>query len=90
MVNQILVVQDAFEIFGRGLIVTLGPLEGDYAGLCEITARLVLPYGDEKTATMRLEYAFQSPSPIEYRWTCILSGVTKSDVPIGTEVWVKG
>ena len=87
MATRILTVEDVFDITGRGLVVVPGPLEKDYAGPRELAVRLVLPDGDEKIASMRLEYVFQSPPARESRLGCILRGITKADVPIGTEVW---
>jgi hypothetical protein len=37
---------------------------------------------------MRLDRVFQSPPAEENRLGCILTGIAKADVPIGTEVWV--
>src|ERR1041385_6236319 len=74
----------------RGLVVVPGPLEKDYAGPRELVVRLMIPGGDEKVASMRLGHFFGSPPPKENRLVCILKGVTKVDVPIGTEVWAEG
>jgi hypothetical protein len=89
MGTHILTVEDVFDIKGRGLVVVPGPLEKDYAGPRQVPVRLVLPNGDEKAATMRVDYAFQTPPPRERRLACTLSGVIKADVPIGTEVWAE-
>jgi hypothetical protein len=35
------------------------------------------------------ELNFSAPPPKEYRFACILTGMAKADVPIGTEVWIK-
>jgi hypothetical protein len=88
MAVRILTVEDVFDIKGRGLVVVPGPLVGAYAAPCQIRVRLMLPNGDERIASMRLEYVFQTP-PQEYRLACILMGVAKADVPIGTEVWAE-
>lgn len=90
MATLILTVEDVFDITGRGLIVVPGPLEKDYAGPREVRVRLMLPNGDEKIASMRLEHVFQSPPAEENRLACILLGVVMVDVPIGTEVWAVG
>jgi len=59
------------------------------AGPRQIPVRLILPNGDERIASMRLDCVFQTPPPKEYRLECILPGVAKADVPIGTEVWTE-
>ena len=89
MAIRILTVEDVFDITGRGLVVVPGPLEKDYAGPRELTVRLILPNGAEKLASMRLEYFFQSPPARESRFACVLKGLTKAEVPIGTEVWAE-
>ena len=90
MAAHVLTVDAVFDITGRGLVVVPGPLEKDYVGPRELAVRLILPDGDEKLASMRLEHCFQSPPAKESRFACILKGVTKADVPIGTEVWAEG
>jgi hypothetical protein len=90
MTTRILTVEDVFDIKGRGLVVVPGPLVDAYAGPRQIQVRLILPNGAERTASMRLDYVFQTPPPKEYRLACILRGVAKADVPIGTEVWADG
>jgi hypothetical protein len=89
MATRILTVEDVFDIKGRGLVVVPGPLEKAYAGPCQVPVRLRLPNGDERIASMRLDYVFQTPPPKEYRLACILLGVAKADVPIGTEIWAE-
>jgi hypothetical protein len=89
MATRILTVEDAFDIKGRGLVVVPGPLVDAYAGPRQIPVRLILPNGDERTASMGLDYVFQTPPPNEHRLECILMGVAKADVPIGTEVWAE-
>jgi hypothetical protein len=86
MAAHILTVEAVFDITGRGLVVVPGPLEKDYVGPPELAVRLILPDGDEKLASMRLKHVFQSPPAKESRFACILTGVAKADVPIGTEV----
>ncbi len=41
----------------------------------------------ERPASLTLEHMLQSPTPKEHRWVCMLNGLTKADVPIGTQVW---
>jgi hypothetical protein len=89
MAIRILTVEDIFEVTGRGLIAVPGPLVKDYMGPRAAPVRLVRPNGEEKSASMRLEHVFQTPPPKERRFACILLGVSKADVPIGTEVWAE-
>jgi len=89
MATHLLTVEDVFDIASRGLIIVPGPLENSYVGPREVTVRLKLPNGDQKSASMRLEHLFLSPPPKERRLGCILIGMAKADVPIGTEVWIE-
>jgi hypothetical protein len=82
-----LTVEDVFDIKQRGLIVVPGPLQAEYDGPREFPVLLKIPGGSDHHASLTLEHMFQSPPPKEYRWVCMLRGVTKADVPIGTQVW---
>ena len=89
MATHLLTVEDVFDIASRGLIIVPGPLENSYVGPREISVRLMLPNGDQKSASMRLEHLFVSPPPKERRFACILKSMAKADVPIATEVWIE-
>jgi hypothetical protein len=54
MATHLLTVEDVFDIPSRGLVIVPGPLENSYVGPREVTVRLMLPNGDEKSASMRL------------------------------------
>jgi len=87
MIARLLTVDDAFEITSRGIVVVPGPLEAEYAGSREFAVRLALPDGSEREALLTLEHVFQTPPPTERRYACLLKGLSKADVPIGTEIW---
>jgi hypothetical protein len=87
MPTQILTVEDSFEITGRGVVVVPGPLEAEYSGPRGFAVRLVLPSGSEQEARLTLEHVFQTPPPTEHRYACLLRGLGKADVPVGTEIW---
>ncbi|MDK2767274.1 MAG: hypothetical protein KYX69_06090 [Sphingomonas sp.] len=87
MSKAFLVVEDVFDVTGRGLIVVPGPLQDEYAGPREFPVTLRTPEGIEHPATLTLEHMFQSPPPKEHRWVCLLRDVTKAGIPIGTEIW---
>ena len=89
MAKMLLTVEDAFEISGPRLIVVPGPLQAEYEGPRQFAVTLKSPNGTERSATLTLEHMFQSPPPKEYRWVCLLRGLTKADVPLGTEVWIE-
>lgn len=91
MASLLMTVEDRFDIpaFG-GLVVTPGPLAGQYDGPLELSVTLKRPDGTRATAPLRIQHVFSTPPPKEPRWACILSGVARDDVPIGTELWFEG
>lgn len=83
-------IEDIFLVTGRGLIVVPGPLRSEFAGGSSLPVELRRPDGTVLYAQASLQHFFQSPPPppeIAKQWGCVLSGVTKEQVPIGTEVW---
>ncbi|MDP1738147.1 MAG: hypothetical protein Q8L23_11995 [Caulobacter sp.] len=88
MDTPFLTVADTFAITGRGLVVVPGPLESEYDGPRQFAVRLKLPNGEQLRAELTLERVFQTPPPKEYRYACLLRGVAKSDVPVGTEIYL--
>ena len=89
MGDRVLTVDDLFDIpaFG-GLVVVPGPLQKDWRGDLNHRVLLKRPDGSGIEADLAMQHVFQTPPPKELRWTCILRGVGKEDVPIGTEVWI--
>jgi hypothetical protein len=87
MSQAFLTVEDVFDVTGRGLIVVPGPLQDEYTGPRQFPVTLRTPEGIERSAILTLEHMFQLPPPKEHRWVCLLHGVTKADLPVGTEVW---
>jgi hypothetical protein len=87
MQSKLLTVEDVFDIPGRGLIVVPGPLPDSFGSPTEISVSLRRPDGQVLNATASITFQFQTPPPKEHRFAVILKGPTKSDVPIGTEIW---
>ena len=90
MRKHLLTVEDTFDIpaFG-GLVIWPGPLEAEYDGPREMDVSLELPDGTARVACLRIPTVFlKYLSPhTERRRTCVLTGVSKADVPPGTSVW---
>jgi len=87
-VKPIITVEDVFEIPGwGGLIVVTGPLVEDGSARPEGPVLLRRPDGSTACATLRMGEVFQTPPPMERRWACLLIGIGKAEVPIGTEIW---
>jgi hypothetical protein len=88
MRKHFLTVEDVFDIPAwGGLIVVPGPLQSEYVGSLEMTVCLETPDGAERVAQLKLQQVFVTPPPKEYRWTCILTGASKANVPIGTKIY---
>ena len=83
---RLLVVEERFESAGRGLLLMPGaPITDATRG----GVRLELRRPDRTTAWVQahVELTFSVP-PAKERWATVrLEGVTKADVPVGTEVW---
>ena len=83
-------VSDAFFIKSwGGLVVVPGPAVSEFSGPAKFEVELKRPDGSSRTAELSVTYAFPVPTPPRPQWTCLLKGVEKSEVPIGTEVWIK-
>ena len=87
MKRRFSVVADTFQVTGRGLVVVPGPLQGEFPGPAELAVDLKRPDGSLIPAILAVFWFFQSPPAKEPRWGCVLKGVEKSDVPMGTEIW---
>lgn len=86
----LILVEDTFQVTGRGLVIVPGPLREEVTGIGSLPVELRKPSGERVQARLTLTHTHQSPpAPPELakRWTSILRGVGKEDVPIGTEVW---
>lgn len=88
MSQKFLTIEARFQLKGRGLLVVPGPLLEDFSGPATLAAELRKPDGTTRAAELSIIYIFIKPPPRERRWACILKGLRKDDVPIGTEVWL--
>ena len=86
--SKLLTVEDRFLIDGRGVIVTPKIPTDSYSGPHSVAVTLRTPDGGEKTASATLDIPMVSPPPPAFYYLCLLTGLTKEDVPIGTEIWI--
>lgn len=90
MAKLLSVVEDVFQISDRGSVVVVPgiPREGDWHVKTGDPLTLKLPDGTESSTVLR---GIEMASPPHPRFIPILLGLglTKSDVPIGTEIWVE-
>jgi hypothetical protein len=83
---KLLTVEDAFFIEGRGVLVL--PMITDYSGPTSFSVVLRRPNGDETLAQANLDIPrFKTPRN-PHPFACALAGLSKEDVPIGTEIWI--
>ena len=85
----LLKVEERFQIRGRGVVLEPG-LPVEFGAPQRLSVRLVRPDGTERTTQAVVEYALASGPNLTRREWCalVLPGLTKEDVPIGTEVFV--
>jgi hypothetical protein len=84
--KKLLTVEDTFSIEGRGVLVL--PMFTDYTGPMSFSAVLRKPSGDETTVRAHLDFPRINPPRKPYPIVCSLEGVSKQDVPVGTEIWI--
>ena len=80
-------IEDTFEIRARGLLV-LPTLDEREARPNRFELELRKPSGETVRAMAYLQVPFISPRPPELRAQLMILGVSKMDVPIGTELWI--
>lgn len=81
-----LTVENTFLIEGRGLVVL--PMIADYSGPMSFSVVLRKPSGEEAKAKAHLDIPRLNPPRKPDPFLCSLAGMTKQDVPIGTEIWI--
>ena len=83
---KLLTVEDAFLIEGRGVLVL--PMITDYSGPTSFSVVLRKPTGEELSAQAHLDIPRINSAREPYPFACSLTGMSKQDVPIGTEIWI--
>jgi hypothetical protein len=79
----LLTVEDSFAITGRGVVVLPGVEPGTVPWSCRV--RVQLPDGSLNDLDASFELPFGSPGMKPQLW-CLLKGVRKEDIPVGTKV----
>jgi hypothetical protein len=86
--KPLITVEDVFDIESwGGLVIVPGPLVADGPARPEGPVLLRRPDSSTTSAILRMGEVFQTPPPKERRWACLLKGIDKDEVPIGTEIW---
>jgi hypothetical protein len=84
--TKLLTVEDTFLIEGRGVVVM--PMITDYSGPMSFSVTLRKPNGEEILAQAHLDIPRLNSAREPYPFACSLAGMSKQDVPIGTEIWI--
>lgn len=89
MAMLVLTVEDTFQLPTiRGLVVVPGPVQAEWKGSARHRVELRKPDGSTCDAMLTLHLEFTRPRAKVPRLACVLEGLRKDDVPIGTEVWL--
>lgn len=85
--TKLLTVEDTFLIEGRGVVLMPAIPVSDSLGSSSESVLLRKQNGDEMVVQAQLEIPRVNPPPAVYTCCCLLVGMTKQDVPIGSEIW---
>jgi hypothetical protein len=83
---KLLTVEDTFFIEGRGVMVL--PMVTDYSGPTSFSVVLRKPSGEEVAAQVHLDIPRLNPPREPYPFICSFAGMSKEEIPVGTEVWI--
>ena len=81
-------VEDTFQITGRGLIIVPGFPASQYRFEANQRVRVVPATGGSFECDAYFQIPFQSPPPSVPSFLCALLGVSKQDVPVGSQIWL--
>lgn len=90
--NKILLtkIEDIFDVSGRGII--LAPLfpVSEYKFDREYEVSVENPDGSSVDCKATFTVPFQSPPPKVLGYHCQLSGISKSEITVGANLWIHG
>jgi hypothetical protein len=84
---KLLTVEETFLIEGRG-VVALPPIS-DFNGLMSFSVVLQKPSGEAITVQAELDSIRLNPPRPDHPFAICFKGLSKQDVPIGTEIWIQ-
>lgn len=84
------IVEDTFDIKGRGLIIAPSFSVSEYKFDTEEKIRVETPDGSEIFCNAYFQVPFQTPRPKVLSFCCALLKVSKEQVPIGSKIFVVG
>lgn len=90
METYILKVDDTFEIEKRGIIVVPDLSSDKYRFDQKEQIKIIKPDGTELNCEASFQISFVDPVPKQLKYTCLIHGILKNDVPIGSKIFVCG
>lgn len=81
-------VEDTFQVTGRGLIIAPGFPVDQYRLEANQRVRVVPAIGNPFECAAHFQIPFQTPPASIPSFLCALLGVTKQEVPIGSQIWL--
>ena len=81
-------IEDVFDVTGRGIILAPGFAVSEFAFAGEYEALIKDKCGISKSCKVKFEVPFQSPPPKEVVYLCHVYGISKSEISIGSELWL--
>jgi hypothetical protein len=84
----ILKVEDVLDVSGRGIVLVPGLETELYNFSGEYEAIIETPNGVQKNCKVSFTIPFQSPPPNIRKFWCHLLGLSKLEIPIGSNLWL--
>lgn len=84
------IVEDTFDIKGRGLIIAPSFPVSEYKFNTEEKVRIETPNGNVIFCSAYFQVPFQSPRPKIISFCCALLKASKEQVPIGSKIFIVG
>ena len=81
-------IEDVLDVTGRGIILAPGFNVSDYKFEGDYEVEIVSPNNQSKKCKAVFTVPFQSPPPKVRKYWCHLSGITKSEIAVGSELWL--
>jgi hypothetical protein len=81
-------VEDTFQISRLGLVLAPGMPLDSYDGPRQVNLKLVKSDGEELMIPAEVYYPFLIPAPKEPKNLILIRSLSRSEVPIGTDVWL--
>jgi hypothetical protein len=85
---KLLTVEGTSLIDGYGVLVMPNIPVNSYSGSLNPSVILQMPDGQKRKASASLDIPRINPEPTTFHYLCVIVGLAKNDIPIGTEIWI--